>query len=120
MKIRVSVLKRLIREAVIAERKISPSLFQNNKAVSDPFEKQNLSQALGTLEKEISTTLSNNLVLSMQDQYDPETREFSDEAFDKIVAVVDGTTEKIVSKVAAAIKSGWVEAHGAVKAETKR
>src|SRR5277367_876803 len=87
-------LKRLIREVAV-----SPSVFQNNKLINDPFEKPSVAKALQAIEPAFKTAIAMNMVLAEKDSYNAETREFDDAAYQRIEEVAQKATEMMVARV---------------------
>lgn len=104
MKIRVSTLKRIIKEIAL-----SPSAFQNER-VNDPFDRPNIAKAVGAIEGAFKTGVAQNLILDEQDSYNAETREFDDEAYARIEEIAQKATEMMMARVHKAVQSSWAEA----------
>jgi hypothetical protein len=111
MKIKLGTLRRLIRESVISEVGLSPALFRaGNTAVKDPLESQNISQALGNLERHFSNSVMHALLLAHADKYDEGSREFDDATYEQLKQAAEGATETMMSQVGSAVKGAWARA----------
>lgn len=104
MKIRVKTLKRILREVAI-----SPSVFKQ-QPVQDPMDRPNIAKALPALEAPFKNAIQQNLILQARDQYDEQTRELDDAAYDRIKTISDKATEVMMARVHKAIQTAWAEA----------
>jgi len=110
MKIKVGTLRRLIREGIISEISLSPAAF-NEKPVKDPMQRQNVSKAMGDLERFYSSALMNNLVLAHKDKYNAESRDFDDATYEALKSQADRITEKVMSQISNTLQQGWLAAN---------
>lgn len=109
MKIKLATLRRLIREEAM-----QPNVF-SNKPVEDPMDKPNIAKAVQDLQNSFKRALDVNLVVSMQDKYNSETKDFDDATLENIKRVGDETTDQVMAKVHEFVKKGWITAHKLVK-----
>jgi hypothetical protein len=105
MKIRVGTLRRLIREVAI-----SPSYFKNNEPVRDIMDRPNMAKAVAALEQPFRNAVQNNMVLAAKGQYNPETRELDDQAYEHIKQTSDKATEMMMAGVHKAVTQAFAQA----------
>jgi|SRR5581483_1831190 len=112
MRVRLGTLKRILREVAV-----SPSAFANNKPVQDPMDQPNIAKALASLEQPFRGAIQQNMMLAAKDQYNAETREFDDQAWEQIKAASNKATEVMMARVHKAVQTAWAEATKAGSAE---
>jgi hypothetical protein len=107
MKIRVGTLRRLLREVAI-----SPSVFKNAQAnqTKDIMERPNIAKAIAALEAPFKNAIEMNLTLQAHDQYDEQTRELDDAAYERIKTVSEKATEMMMAGVHKAVQGAFAQA----------
>lgn len=115
MKLRLSQLRRLVQEVAL-----SPTVFQNNKPVSDPLDRQTLATAVQALEEPFRRAVEQNLVLASKGSYNSETREFDDAAYEHIQQLAQKSAEAMAARVHKAIMQTWQEAMQSVGGKQKK
>ena len=106
MRIRLGTLKRILSEVAL-----SPSVFTNNKRINAPLDKPNLAKAFHELSKLFKSTLEMDLILSMANKYNKETREFDDAAFEQVKQACNSATENLEAQVNSSLTNNWASAH---------
>jgi hypothetical protein len=104
MKITYGQLRRVIKEVAM-----SPSVFQNNKPISDPFDRSTIANAISSLEEPFRRAVEQNLVLASKDSYNAETREFDDAAYQRVQELSQKAAEAVMARVHKAVQQTWQE-----------
>jgi hypothetical protein len=114
MKIRLSTLRKIIREVAV-----SPAVFKNNKVIDDPLHHQVINKALDDLKRGFHDGLTLNLTLASSGKYDEATRQLDDAAYEQIKGLAESVTEQVISQVNNSVKTSWIKAMNSVKGEVK-
>ncbi len=106
MRIRVSKLRELIREVAI-----SPSI-KKQRLVDDPLRDETVVKTIGDLNAAFKRALELDLTVRLMDtHYDEKTREFDDETYDTVSAVVSDTVATLNGEVSKMVSQSWKTAH---------
>ena len=104
MKIRVKTLKRILKEVAL-----SPAVFKQ-EPVQDLMDRPNIAKALASLEQPLMNAMKQNLILAARDQYNEETREFDDQAWERVQTVAQKATEMAMAGCHKAVQNAWAQA----------
>lgn len=116
MRISYGDLKKIINEVAV-----SPSLFRNGHEPTDsPFEHDNVEQAIDGLARSFRMAVGKNLFLDNEDSYDPETREFDDAVYERIMSTVDTSEKSMKAAVHKALEASWRTAMQGVGTGTRK
>lgn len=106
MRLKIRQLRKLVREIAM-----SPSLM-NQEPIKGPLEDKGIAKVLQTLQTELSTSLKDNLVMtSFKDNYDAETRQFDDGAYEQASGTADRLTNEVMTQLKALLEKAWAQTH---------
>ena len=112
MKIRFGTLRKLL-----AEVTVGPSVFKNNRPSKGALENKNVSKAVNDLEASFKRALELDLVISMSNEYDQESHEFDDNAYERVKKATASSAEHVLAVLNDAMEKTWAKAHEAVKSD---